>query len=99
MSQPCLYNFYQKATTFLQQPVTTEGIHSAICYSTQSSDSRQLVDGVQLQTCYISLPASLHTECFIYLLTSLQHHTKAKKIPVGHNLFAKLLCIRFASIM
>ena len=52
MSQICLY--LHKATRSLQQPITTEdiqlqfGINTNFHYSTQSSDNRQLVDGVQL---------------------------------------------------
>ena len=47
MSQPCLYNFfYQKAT----KTTSRYRRHLATCYSTQSSDSRRMVDGVQIQT-------------------------------------------------
>ena len=46
MSQTCLYNIsYKKATCVPQQPVAMEGLG----YSTQSSDSRRLLDGVRVQ--------------------------------------------------
>ena len=73
--------------------------NTKFCYSAQSSNSRQLLSGVQLQTPTLAL---LHTECHIPLYFS-NIATGSHEVlfffflPVCHSLFAKLLGIHFVS--
>ena len=50
MSQTCLYNISYKKATCVPDFYNSQSLWKAFGYSTQSSDSKRLLDGVRVQT-------------------------------------------------
>ena len=87
MSKTCLYNFsYIKATGYLQQPVTTEGISATVQPNTNFTTvhNRVTVGGCSVEYEYkflrqfgrVVAPRMPYTSVLSICMTSLQGHTK-----------------------